>query len=451
MLGKMSEVAASVLAPPVDPRPGIIKDVFHAADLDGDAALCPQEMLRFSRLIGFHGDDATWAAEYDALFKGNEDLLMTSGIGSGFIGLDLFTRLVNDESEHGCFCTNDELRKITAALEVTAKRTLIDTLYKTFLPGTGGDVTVLFRDILAMETDSGASFFRGGRAAFDSRFGHFDEERLRMFLYNRRVALSPAGQADLVDGGWTVLSRASLADASVLPQMISPPPGLAPPPTILQEHGNVDEAFLLPPLSQGLAVAGPASAVRPGGGDVDDTAPWRPSLSPAPPLPGAGAGGCGGAGEVGVADVGAAATSPTVASEPHEGAGHGASWDSENWMQGVSTSWSVGDTAEWSGDSGGGGGVGSEEKDTWWRAHDNSDWHGQAWREADRSGGGGGGDGGAWQDGSGYSGSDGQGWSGAGGAEWQSTDAGYEAGGAGWHSSGRGRGRGRRGARRDYR
>lgn len=332
MLGKMSqEVAASVSAPLVGPRPGLIKAVFYAADLDGDNALCSQEMLHFSRLIGYNGDDTTWAAEYSSLFEGNEDLLITSGPGSGFVGLELFTRLVNDESDRGCFCTDDELRKITAALKANAKKTLIDTLYKTFLTGTGGDITVNFRDIIALEMDSGTSFFRGNRAAFDSRFALFDEERLRMFLYNRRVALSSAGPAESVDGGWTVLGRGNRADASVPPQVFSPPPGLASPPRF-QKYGGLDEAFVLPPTGQCLALAAPAPAVgldTLAQGDVDAAASWRPSLASAPPLPGAdaSAGGCVGAGEAGGTATCATSASPSVPTEPRGDGACGASWD----------------------------------------------------------------------------------------------------------------------------
>jgi len=100
----LKEVTAAAPPPAATPdgsaRTQLIGDVFRACDRDGDGRLSSSEMRPVAELIGFEGDDATWEAEFALLLQGHA--------GPG-IGLGLFSQLVNDMSEDGCYCTDEEL------------------------------------------------------------------------------------------------------------------------------------------------------------------------------------------------------------------------------------------------------------------------------------------------------------------------------------------------------
>eukprot|EP00425_Heterocapsa_triquetra_P010259 CAMPEP_0195125380 /NCGR_PEP_ID=MMETSP0448-20130528/132876_1 /TAXON_ID=66468 /ORGANISM="Heterocapsa triquestra, Strain CCMP 448" /LENGTH=78 /DNA_ID=CAMNT_0040163011 /DNA_START=14 /DNA_END=247 /DNA_ORIENTATION=- len=75
-------------------------------DGDGDGVLKEEEMRTFAELTGFDGSREAWAEEYVMLCS-------ESGVNPALgIGQDLFVRLLNDESEMGQYCTDEELREM---------------------------------------------------------------------------------------------------------------------------------------------------------------------------------------------------------------------------------------------------------------------------------------------------------------------------------------------------
>jgi len=103
--------------PPDGPRsrPELIRAVFKACDFDGDGHLCSEEMHRFANFTGFGGDDEEWANEYRILcsqYAGKQS----------YIDQTLFERLVDDESDDGCYCTDEELHEMLAKLLGMASR-----------------------------------------------------------------------------------------------------------------------------------------------------------------------------------------------------------------------------------------------------------------------------------------------------------------------------------------
>lgn len=113
----VKEVAAAAAPVPAAASPDgadrtqLIGDVFRVCDRDGDGRLSSSEMRPVAELIGFEGDDASWQNEFTLLLQSHE-----SGWGAGGIGLALFTQLVNDESEDGCYCTDEELKILLTRL-----------------------------------------------------------------------------------------------------------------------------------------------------------------------------------------------------------------------------------------------------------------------------------------------------------------------------------------------
>jgi len=90
-------------------RSGLIGAVFRACDADGDGLLCREELRTFAGYVGFDGTAAEWEEEYACLCRDN---------GGDTRGLDskLFSKLVNDSSNDGCYCTDEELRKMLRQL-----------------------------------------------------------------------------------------------------------------------------------------------------------------------------------------------------------------------------------------------------------------------------------------------------------------------------------------------
>lgn len=92
-------------------RDGLIEAAFAACDIDGDDRLSSSEMRVFAGWIGFQGGDADWAAEFASL------LADSNTRPSDGVSLDLFTTLVNDQSDDGCYCTDEELRLLLTKLQ----------------------------------------------------------------------------------------------------------------------------------------------------------------------------------------------------------------------------------------------------------------------------------------------------------------------------------------------
>mmetsp|Transcript_78046 Transcript_78046/g.246529 ORF Transcript_78046/g.246529 Transcript_78046/m.246529 type:complete len:665 (+) Transcript_78046:60-2054(+) len=121
-------VPAPPPAPTQDPaevpaRTKLIRSVFEALDRDGDQRLSSQEMYRLASMVGFQGNDGEWQAEFASLFEGKQD---TPEAG---MRVEHFEELVNDCSDNGCYCTDDELDKLSAGLAAEARMALVDGIF----------------------------------------------------------------------------------------------------------------------------------------------------------------------------------------------------------------------------------------------------------------------------------------------------------------------------------
>lgn len=85
-----------------------LRAAFDACDFDGDGRLCAEELRPFAQQTGFEGSDTEWTSEYELLC--NE-----RGVDPQ-IGLDLqlMERLIDDESDSGFYCDDNDLRSIPA-------------------------------------------------------------------------------------------------------------------------------------------------------------------------------------------------------------------------------------------------------------------------------------------------------------------------------------------------
>jgi len=95
---------------PGEAREMLIRDVFLKCDADGNEYLKEDEMRTFAMLTGFEGTNSEWSEEFKTLcLEQNVDKAMG-------IPWDNFLDLVNDESESGQFCSNEELREMLGSL-----------------------------------------------------------------------------------------------------------------------------------------------------------------------------------------------------------------------------------------------------------------------------------------------------------------------------------------------
>jgi len=113
MIVKLEEIAATRKPPPPPPseivpvvsqrsRTDLVKAVFHACDIGGDDLLDVRELREFANLTGFDGSDDEWAEDYKMLCG-------DFASGSSYVSLDVFRQLVDDDSDNGCYCSDDEL------------------------------------------------------------------------------------------------------------------------------------------------------------------------------------------------------------------------------------------------------------------------------------------------------------------------------------------------------
>merc|ERR1711924_148214 len=89
-------------------RSGLIRAVFNLCDTDGDKVLSAGEMCVFAKHAGFDGSDDEWESEFRLLCS--EHMIATDA------GVDaaVFEKLLNDTSEDGCYCEDNELHQIAA-------------------------------------------------------------------------------------------------------------------------------------------------------------------------------------------------------------------------------------------------------------------------------------------------------------------------------------------------
>lgn len=92
-------------------RGKLIRDVFKACDNDEDGHLNSEDLRRFAVHTGFDGGDSEWTQEYKVLC---EDRACDPGTG---FTCEKFIELLNDSSDLGCFCTDDELQTMLSKLK----------------------------------------------------------------------------------------------------------------------------------------------------------------------------------------------------------------------------------------------------------------------------------------------------------------------------------------------
>mmetsp|Transcript_48386 Transcript_48386/g.75414 ORF Transcript_48386/g.75414 Transcript_48386/m.75414 type:complete len:603 (-) Transcript_48386:107-1915(-) len=96
-------------------RDGLKVDVFKQLDIDGDERLNRAEMRRFACHNGFLGNREEWVVQYNILCK---EFNIASDVGIDF---QLFSTLVDDESQSGCHATDAELCALLDALMMKPK------------------------------------------------------------------------------------------------------------------------------------------------------------------------------------------------------------------------------------------------------------------------------------------------------------------------------------------
>lgn len=84
-------------------RQSLIREIFTVCDRDQDGLLNRIEMGRFAKQVGFDGVPSEWALEYESLCRDNK------ADASDGVDLDLFIRILNDKSDIGLYCQDDEL------------------------------------------------------------------------------------------------------------------------------------------------------------------------------------------------------------------------------------------------------------------------------------------------------------------------------------------------------
>lgn len=87
-------------------RDSLIASLFKALDTDKDGALSSSEALPFALFTGFDGLETEWATEHIEMCK---DLGCDPRKG---VSLAAFTVFVNDDSEQGCFTTEEEMKRL---------------------------------------------------------------------------------------------------------------------------------------------------------------------------------------------------------------------------------------------------------------------------------------------------------------------------------------------------
>ena len=88
------------------PRAQAVAFLFAAYDVDIDGYLNQYEMRRFAAAMGFDGNDAEWEVEFRKLCD-EWGCACTPGVSPA-----LFSKLVDDESDSGCPCTDQELDQL---------------------------------------------------------------------------------------------------------------------------------------------------------------------------------------------------------------------------------------------------------------------------------------------------------------------------------------------------
>lgn len=146
-------------------RTDLIRDVFKGCDFDGNGYLNEMEMRVISNHLGFEGSDENWTEEFKLLCADNQ---VEPSMG---VDLALALKLLNDRTDRGCYCSDEELRSLLAKLqEPDAKAKLLQK--STAQASEGADSKESLR------ADLIAAVFR---ACDVDRDGQLDEKEMRTF------------------------------------------------------------------------------------------------------------------------------------------------------------------------------------------------------------------------------------------------------------------------------
>lgn len=115
-MGNEAELAMSsallALGPGVTPyRAKLLAAVFRACDRAGKGSVGELELGRFAQMTGFQGSAYDWHEEYRCICNDN-GLDQIRGLS-----LESFGRLLQDRTEMGIYCTDDELAAAIPKLE----------------------------------------------------------------------------------------------------------------------------------------------------------------------------------------------------------------------------------------------------------------------------------------------------------------------------------------------
>eukprot|EP00933_Yihiella_yeosuensis_P005086 TRINITY_DN109515_c0_g1_i1.p1 TRINITY_DN109515_c0_g1~~TRINITY_DN109515_c0_g1_i1.p1 ORF type:complete len:351 (-),score=88.69 TRINITY_DN109515_c0_g1_i1:818-1870(-) len=92
-------------------RAALVTALFDSCDEGGDGRLDMKGMWNFAQKTGFSGSPQDWAEEYHSLCA---DKHADPEVG---ISKELFRHLLDDNSEGGCFCSDEELQSMLAVKE----------------------------------------------------------------------------------------------------------------------------------------------------------------------------------------------------------------------------------------------------------------------------------------------------------------------------------------------
>lgn len=103
-------------------RASLKKRVFMLWDQDGDGSLKKEELLKLARHVGFDGSVEEWSTEYAQMCTQRG---CTARYG---MSEEAFNEFLDDDSETGCYFSNEELAKILAAADEAASATKKDLI-----------------------------------------------------------------------------------------------------------------------------------------------------------------------------------------------------------------------------------------------------------------------------------------------------------------------------------
>lgn len=93
----------------MDGRVKLLQSAFRACDHDGDGRLACAEFRPIATATGYDGSSEEWAIEYGDLCS-EHSISLEEGIR-----FDQFVKLLNDKSQRGCYCTDEEIKLVITA------------------------------------------------------------------------------------------------------------------------------------------------------------------------------------------------------------------------------------------------------------------------------------------------------------------------------------------------